>query len=139
MICITNLTKKRQPFGSSKSLWQKIKEEVLGKKYDLSLVFAPNALMKKLNIWYRGKAKTAAVLSFPLSKEEAPRLPSTPLRTGRSGQGEIFINLSQKKHPPLFLFIHALLHLKSFEHGAKMEEQERKLFKKYGSRYYHRN
>ena len=123
MTCVTNLTKKRQPFGSSKNLWQKIKEEVLGKKYDLSLVFAPNTLMKKLNMRYRGKTKTAAVLSFPLSKEE----------------GEIFINLQQKKHHPLFLFIHALLHLKSSKHGAKMEEQEKKLLKKHGSRYCHRN
>ncbi len=123
MTCITNLTKKRQPFSDSKILLQKIKEEVLGKKYDLSLVFTQNALMEKLNRRYRGKAKTATVLSFPLSKEE----------------GEIFINLRQKEHHPLFLFIHALLHLKSFEHGAKMEEQEKKLLKKYGSRHYHRN
>ncbi len=131
MTDITNLTKKRLPFGSSKIPWKKIKEEVLGKKYDLSVVFAPNTLMKKLNIRYRGKAKTAAVLSFSLSKEEAPRL--------RSGQGEIFINIDQKKYSPLFLFIHALLHLKSFEHGAKMEEQEKRLLKKHGSGYCHRN
>ena len=133
MTCITNLTKKRQPFGSSKIPWKKIKEEVLGKKYSLSVVFAPNALMKKLNIRYRGKAKAATVLSFPLSNKEAL------LRQGYAGQGEIFLNLHQKEHHPLFLFIHALLHLKSFEHGAKMEEQERKLLKKYGSRYCHRN
>ena len=123
MICITNLTKKRQPFGDSKILLQKIKEEVLGKKYSLSVVFAPSALMEKLNIRYRDKIKTATVLSFSLSKEE----------------GEIFINLQQKKHHPLFLFIHALLHLKSLKHGAKMEEQEKKLLKKHGSRYCHRN
>ncbi len=123
MICVINLTKKQRPSGGSKILLQKIKEEVLGKKYGLSVVFAPNALMKKLNIRYRDKAKTATVLSFPLSKEE----------------GEIFINAYQKKYSPLFLFIHALLHLKSFKHGAKMEEQETKLLKKHGSRYCHRN
>jgi len=123
MTHITNLTKKLQPFGSSKNTWEKIKEEVLGKKYDLSLVFAPASLMKKLNKKYRGKAKIATVLSFPLSKDE----------------GEIFINLHQKKHHPLFLFIHGICHLKNFEHGAKMEEQEKKLLKKYVSKYCHRN
>jgi len=123
MICITNLTKKRHPSDGSKIILQKIKEEVLGKKYDLSLVFAANALMKKLNIRYSGKAKTAAVLSFPLSRKE----------------GDIFINLAQKKYSPLFLFIHGICHLKNFKHGAKMEEQERKLLKKHGSRYRHRN
>ncbi len=123
MTYITNLTKKRLPFGSSKAIWEKIKEEILGKKYDLSVVFAPNTLMKKFNIKYLGKDNIATVLSFPLSKKE----------------GEIFINLRQKKHHPFFLFIHALLHLKNFDHGAKMEWQERKLLKKHGSRYYHRN
>lgn len=124
MFSITNLTKQRIP----KIPWEKIKEEILGKKYELSLVFAPSALMKKLNIKYRlpaqaGKQnKSAAVLSFPLSKK----------------QGEIFINLSQKKHSPLFLFIHALLHLKGLEHSAKMEEQEEKLKKIHGSRHRHR-
>ena len=107
MFQITNLTKRKIP----KISWEKIKEKILGKKYDLSLVFAPNGLMKKLNSRYRRENQPASVLSFPFSKE----------------QGEIFINLSQKKHPPLYLFIHGLLHLKSFKHSAKMEIMEKKL------------
>jgi probable rRNA maturation factor len=134
MFSITNLTKKQIP----KILWKKIKEKVLGRKYELSLVFAGNALMKKLNARYRRKDKPASALSFPLSKSEAPRLPSTKLRTSRSGQGEIFINLSQKKHSPLFLFIHGLLHLKGFKHSARMEVREQRLMKEYEKRYYHR-
>ena len=107
MLQITNLTKRRIP----KIPWKKIKESVLGKKYDLSAVLAANGLMRKLNLRYRKADKPASVLSFPLSDNE----------------GEIFINLIQKKHTPLRLFIHAVLHLKSFKHGAKMKEQERKL------------
>jgi ssRNA-specific RNase YbeY (16S rRNA maturation enzyme) len=118
MFQITNLTRRKIP----KIPWQKIKEKVLGKKYELSLVFAGNALMKKLNLKYRRKNKIASVLSFPLSKK----------------QGEIFINLSQKKHFPIFLFIHALLHLKGLEHSAKMKEQEQELMKRYGQRHHHR-
>jgi len=107
MLTLTNLTNQKPP----KILWERIKKEVLGKKYDLSLVFAGNTLMKKLNRQYRRKNRPASVLSFPLSKNE----------------GEVFINLKQKKYSPVYLFIHALLHLKSFKHGAKMKEQEKKL------------
>ncbi len=128
MFQIANLTKRKIP----KIPWEKIKEEVLGKKYELSLVFAGNMLMKKLNKIYRGKNKTASVLSFNLN-EQAPRLPSTSLGTSRSGQGEIFINFSQKKHSPLYLFIHAICHLKNMEHGARMEREEQKLMKKHGA------
>jgi ssRNA-specific RNase YbeY (16S rRNA maturation enzyme) len=132
MFQITNLTKQHPPAGGP---WEKIKEKVLGKKYELSLVLAGNALMKKLNLKYPPrvgertqieagwrKNKIAAVLSFPLSKN----------------QGEILINLSQKKHSPVFLFIHALLHLKGLEHNAKMEEQEKELMERYGQRHHHR-
>ncbi len=118
MFQIANLTKKRAP----KISWQKIFEKILGKNYDLSVVLAGNGLMKRLNTKYLNKRKPASVLSFPLSGKE----------------GEIFINTSQKRHSPLFLFIHALLHLKGFEHSAKMDMQEQKELKKYGAEYYSR-
>jgi len=120
MFQITNLSRKK----ISKNNWEKIKDEVLGKQYDLSLVFAGNSLMKKLNLKYRKKNLAANVLSFPLSKN----------------QGEIFINLAQKKYPTHLLLIHALLHLKNFRHGVRMKKQEVKLIEKYfnGSRYHHR-
>lgn len=123
MLSITNLTRRNPPVGGLKIPWQKIKEKVLGKKYELSLVLAGNSLMKKLNNQYRKKKQPASVLSFPLSKK----------------QGEIFINLGQKNHSPLFLFIHALLHLKGFKHSAKMKLQEEKLMKHYGAKYTHRH
>lgn len=128
MLTITNLTKKKIP----KIPWRRIKEKILGKKYNLSFVFTNDGLMKKLNARYRKPAcrsgrknKPASVLSFSLSKSE----------------GEIFVNASQKKHHPLPLFIHGLLHLKNFQHGVKMEIQEKKLIRKftgYGAGYYHR-
>jgi ssRNA-specific RNase YbeY (16S rRNA maturation enzyme) len=107
MFQITNLTKLK----ITEIPWVKIKDEILGKKYELSLVFTGNALIKKLNIKYRRKNKPASVLSFPISKK----------------QGEIFVNLSQKKYSPFYLFIHGLLHLKSFKHSAKMEAEEERL------------
>jgi ssRNA-specific RNase YbeY (16S rRNA maturation enzyme) len=82
---------------------EKIKEAILGKKYELSLVICGNALSHTLNLQYRGKDKPTNVLAFPLSKNS----------------GEIFIN---RMHLDGFsleeLFIHALLHLKGMEWRA---------------------
>jgi probable rRNA maturation factor len=114
---ITNLTKKKIP----KFPLKEIKERVLGKNYQLSVVFARQELMRKLNKKYRGKNKATDVLSFPLSKKS----------------GEIFINLKNTKNKKeiLFSFIHSLLHCRGLKHGEKMKKGELKYlkeFKKYG-------
>ncbi|MCX6731545.1 MAG: rRNA maturation RNAse YbeY [Candidatus Parcubacteria bacterium] len=91
--------------------WKKIKDKVLGKKYDLSVVVADSRTMKKLNETYRKKKGPANVLSFPLSKD----------------MGEIFIN--KKANQKDFLFIHSLLHLKGLKHGKIMEREEQKIWR----------
>ncbi len=104
----------------------KIKEAVLGKTYDLSLVFIGSTRSKALNKTYRNKDKPANILSFPISKSE----------------GEIFIDLKEAtrtfknfdrkyKNFIALLFIHGLLHLKGFAHGSKMESEEEKIIKKF--------
>ncbi len=106
--------------------FENIKNEALGKKYELSLVFIGDKLSQKLNYQSRRKNKPTNILSFPLSKTS----------------GEIFINYRQAKKEAEkyerkfsdfigFLFIHGLIHLKGFEHGSKMEEQEAKFRKKF--------
>lgn len=105
---------------------QKIKEEILGKNYFLSLNFVSPTFAKNLNLKYRQKNYIPNILSFPISKKE----------------GEIFICLSvAKKEARKFslsyqnfltlLIIHGCLHLKGYEHGEKMEELEDKYLKKY--------
>lgn len=112
MIGFTNLTELRRP----RLAWEKIKDYVLGRKYDLSVVFAGDSLLRKLNSRYRGRSKPTSVLSFSLSNKK----------------GEIFINLRRaKKEEMAFLFIHSLLHLKGFEHGVKMERKEKEVIKKF--------
>ena len=117
-IDIKNTTKGRLP-----SLpFEKIKNKVLGKKYELSLVFIGNKLSRKLNNKYRNLDKPTNILSFPLSESD----------------GEIFINLNLvPKEAPKFnktptkfiayLFIHGVIHLKGFEHSSKMEAKENKI------------
>ena len=52
-----------------KPLWLKLKNKVLGEKYDLSFSYAGNDEMRRLNKLYRQKDYSANVLSFPLSEK----------------------------------------------------------------------
>jgi probable rRNA maturation factor len=123
MFSINKLTKKRLP--KSFLHYKKIKERILGKKFNLSLVFIENAKAKKLNKEFRKKNKPANVLSFPLEKT----------------CGEIFINIETKKEAPKFemnfstyidyLLIHGALHLSGLDHGEKMEKLEEKFLGTY--------
>jgi len=119
---IKNTTKGRLP-----SLpFAKVKEHILGHKYDLGLVFIGETRSRKLNLKYRNKNKPANILSFPLTETD----------------GEIFINPNEAKKDAtrfkksynefvLYLFIHGCLHLKGLGHGKMMEEEEQKVLKKF--------
>ena len=73
-----------------KKTWLKIKNQVLGEKYDLSFSYAGNDEMQRLNKIYRQKDYSANVLSFPLSENE----------------GEILINKNcQKITGCLFIYL----------------------------------
>jgi len=109
----TTLKKQKYPKNIQ---YQKIKDKVLGKKYELSLVFCGGKLTKKLNKKFRKKNYSANILSFPLSENS----------------GEIFIKLPvPKKFPVDYLFIHGLVHLKGYQHSEEMEKIEEKIRKKF--------
>lgn len=120
---ITNKTKSTLPIGVPFAL---IKDAVLGKKYDLSLVFIGSETSRNLNFKFREKNKPTNILSFSLSPKS----------------GEIFItpNVALKEMGKFnrtydnfiaFLFIHGLLHLKGMEHSSTMEKAEVKFRKKF--------
>lgn len=115
----TNGKRLRLPF-------ERLKNNVLGKKYALSIVFAGDCRMKNLNKKYRKSTYIPNVLSFPLSKMH----------------GEIFINLNRahveakrysmrEKGYTAYLLIHGLFHLKGMEHGVTMEKKENALLQKF--------
>lgn len=115
MYTIKKLTKKRRPSLPFKELT----DLVLGKKYELSVVFASGAKMKNLNLKYRKKNKAADVLSFPITKNE----------------GEIFLNsdiIKSNRNKCAHLFIHGMLHLIGFKHSSKMESEEQKVLRRFG-------
>ena len=100
-----------------KPSWLKVKNQVLGEKYDLSFSYAGNNEMRRLNNLYRKKDYSANVLSFPLSENE----------------GEILINKKYQKNDGLsfYLFIHSLLHLSGLKHGKKMDEKELEIMQEF--------
>jgi probable rRNA maturation factor len=98
-------------------LFESIKNAALGKRYELSLVFLSKPQMRRINRIYRGKDKPTNILSFPLDKKS----------------GEIFICPAVIEPAELMpLFIHGLVHLKGFDHGSKMEREERQILKEFG-------
>lgn len=101
-----------------------MKENVLGKDYDLSFVLVGPKKIQELNNTYRGKNEPTDVLSFPLTENS----------------GEIFLcpsvartkakKFNRKSHDHTgFLFIHGLLHLKGMDHGSRMEQEEQAISK----------
>lgn len=98
--------------------YTKIKDDVLGAKYELSLAFpSPDAMRRAMKYKKRLPKKTSNVLAFPLSKTS----------------GEILI--CKEVAAPFtvgYLFIHGLCHLKGYKHSATMESVERLYLKKWG-------
>jgi rRNA maturation RNase YbeY len=104
----------------------KCKETILGKTYDLSVIFCTPKESQERNNTYRGKNYPTNILSFPLSETE----------------GEIYISLlTAKKDAKNFdmsyekflylLLVHGMLHLKGHDHGSTMEELEESYLKKF--------
>ena len=103
-----------------------IKEAILGKSYELTLIFTDAPKMKKLNTIYRDKETATDILSFPVSDAE----------------GEIYMCESEalkeaqkfgRSYPNFlaFLFIHGCVHLKGHDHGSTMETIEAEFRKKF--------
>jgi len=118
MLDISNTTRAQTPKGTP---YEEITNKILGKKYELSLVFCGETLMRRINRENRQKDYATSVLSFPLSETT----------------GEIFICLPvcKKQHKGFertfenfvaFLFVHGLVHLKGYDHGATMDKLEAK-------------
>lgn len=105
----------------------KAAKTVLGTRYDVSVVIVTPHKMKSLNRSYRGKNSSTDILAFPLSKNS----------------GEIFISPSDAaKKAKIFgmrpdayakyLVIHALVHLKGYDHGKRMTGFEKHYCRKLG-------
>ena len=101
-----------------------MKDKILGKKYELSLVFIGSDRASTLNQVYRSKTYSPNVLSFPVdaSLGEIYICPETAKKEASK------FNLSSDGYMA-YLFIHGLLHLKGHDHGDAMDKLEQKYVK----------
>ena len=103
--------------------YQNFYREILGKDFELSIVFVSPKISRELNQKWRGKNLPANILTFRLSENS----------------GEIFISAAQKSAKDFSenletflkrLLVHGLLHLKGLTHGSTMEKQEQEFLDK---------
>lgn len=104
----------------------RVKDEILGTKFELSLAFVDMVTMQKLSVEYKGDNTHTNILTFPLDTNEAEIVMN--LQTIRS----VAKHFDMRYHEHLlFLFIHGCLHLKGYTHGPEMEALEEKLLWKF--------
>ena len=116
-VSIVNKTSRRLLSNRRAIPFEKIKNRVLGERYELSLAFVGPTESRAVTRQSKHKNKASNVLSFPLSKHT----------------GEIIICPAVAKPYSLaYLFIHGLVHLKGHDHGATMESIEHRLLEEFG-------
>ena len=122
---LINKTKGKIPYLP----FQKIKNDILGKKYSLSIALVSEKISKELNNKYRNKNKSTNILSFTLNKNmgEIILCPAVIKREVKNFERTFGDFLG-------FLVIHWMLHLEGLEHSSTMEEKEKKYDQKYFSR-----
>jgi probable rRNA maturation factor len=108
--------------------FSKIKDDILGAKYELSVALLTPAAARKVTKSAKGVDKASNVLAFPLSNHSGEILlcPATA-RAQASAYG-----MTPKKFL-IYLFIHGCLHLKGMRHGGTMERTEHRLLARVSS------
>ena len=104
------------------ALFERMKDKVLGKSYDLSLVFVGKIRAQKLNKEHRQKNYATDILSFEIDENMGEIVIHPPAALKKAAEfGRTFENYLK------FLFIHGLFHLKGFDHSSRMESEEQKI------------
>lgn len=96
-----------------------IKEKILGKKYELTIVFCTPEESRMRNKEYRDKDYPTNILSFPLDDETGEIYIS--LSTARRDAKKFDMSYNKFLH---LLVVHGALHLKGHDHGSTMEKLE---------------
>lgn len=118
--------------------FEKLKNDILGKDYDLSLAYVDEKKSREINKKYRKKDKPTNVLSFSLSKQSGEII-ICPAVVKREAKDKTK-NFGKKYQELLvFLVIHGMLHLKGLEHSSRMERAEKFYCKKYDKKYFDRD
>ena len=104
----------------------KLKNDILGKKYSLSIAYVNEKKSREINKKYRKKDKATNVLSFSLHENEGELvLCKMVIKREAKSSGKVFEEWLG------FLVIHGMLHLKGLAHSSTMEKKENFYFEKF--------
>ena len=112
-----------------------IKNKILGKNYDLELIFTNEKKIHTLNKMYRKINSPTDILSFPIDKKRGEIFiceKMAKIKAKEFGREYGSTSFTTGNNFIAFLFIHGCVHLLGYDHGDKMEKIEikfRKLFK----------
>ena len=108
-----------------------VKNDILGKKYELSIALVSGKKSRELNNKYRHEDKPTNILSFALTEQSGEIiLCPTVAKKEAKKFGKSFEQFLG------FLVIHGMLHLKGLEHSSRMEEAQDSYFEKYDQKYF---
>jgi probable rRNA maturation factor len=111
-------------------MFEKIKNDILGKNYELSIALVAKEKSIEINKKYRKRDSATNVLSFAYSKNTG-ELILCPVIIRAEAK-----NLNRTYRQWLgFLVIHGMLHLKGMKHSSRMERAE----ERYDQKYFYRN
>ncbi|MSU44877.1 rRNA maturation RNase YbeY [Candidatus Nomurabacteria bacterium] len=111
-------------------LFEKLKNDILGKQYSLSIAYVSEKKSREINKKYRNKDKATNVLSFALREDEGELvLCKSIIKKEIKNQPKKFNQTFEELLG--FLVIHGMLHLKGMRHSSTMERLEKKYDKKY--------
>ena len=112
--------------------YERMKNNVLGASYALSLVFIGTTRAQTLNRTNRKKTYIPNVLSFSLDETHGEIFITPKIAKKEARQR----NMTTNEYTG-YLFIHALLHLKGLRHGDTMDMLEKKYCIKYKFSFIH--
>ena len=115
-------------------MYDRIKNDILGKKYSLSVAFIGEKKSREINKRYRGKNKPTNILAFALRKNEGEILLCRPVIRRESKK---FLKTYEEFLQ--YLVIHGMLHLEGMRHGSIMEKAEKFYCQKYDQKHFDRH
>lgn len=110
--------------------FQKIKNEILGETFELTLSILEGKNSQKINKKQRKMSYVPNTLSFKYSPNSG-EIVMTPEIIDKEDYAIEPKVLDQYEEKFLYLFVHSLLHLKDLDHSEEMERLEEKYFKKF--------
>ncbi len=114
--------------------FEKLKNDILGKQYSLSIAYVSEKKSREINKTYRNKDKSTNILSFALRENEGELvLCPAVIRREAKDFGRTFSQFL------FFLVIHGMLHLKGMRHSSTMERAEKFYSQKHDQKYFSRN